>query len=161
MNDSYDKEGVQRSLSPKFIEWQDIPHYYGDYVRALFVGSAVLFAIAIPVFGNLIPLGTFVQVASSLVLIILAGLTNPHSRMLLLYDAVVAAIGILLLESTVITYYAQDGVPLFVIRESAAVALMFALYFSIKTLRAMSLGKLGKKDRPWEFEDIKDPGDQK
>lgn len=158
MNDGYDKEGVHRSISSKFVEWQDIPHYYGDYVRAIFLGSAILFALVIPVFGNLIPLGTFVQVASSLVLIILAGLTNPHSRMLLLYDAVVAAIGVLLLESTAITYYAQDGIPLFVIRESVAVALMFALYFSIKTLRAISLGKLGKKNRPWEFEDAKDIG---
>lgn len=134
----------------------DIPHYYGDYVRALFLAVAVLSAVAIPVFGDLLPFGTLPQVAATILLVLLAGLTNPHSRMLLLYDAVVAGIGVLLLETVAISLYRADSFELFVAREAAALAMLFAFYFSIKTLRAMALGKVGKLERPWEFEDVQD-----
>jgi len=85
----------------------EIPHYYGDYVRALFLGAAVLSAVVIPVFGNLLPFGTFVQVLSALLLVLLAGLTNPHSRMLILYDTIISGVGVLLLESIAISVAAE------------------------------------------------------
>ena len=134
----------------------DIPHYYGDYVRALFLGAAVLSVVAIPLFGDLLPFGTFAQVGSALLLVLLAGLTNPHSRMLMIYDVVVSGIGVFLLESAAILLYTADTPELFAAREAAALALLFAFYFSVKTLRAMSLGKVGRMERPWEFEDVKD-----
>src|SRR3989344_2428276 len=134
----------------------DIEHYYGDYVRALFLGAAVLSAVAIPLFGDLLPFGTFAQVGSALLLVLLAGLTNPHSRMLMIYDVVVSGIGVFLLESAAILLYTADTPELFAAREAAALALLFAFYFSVKTLRAMSLGKVGKMEKPWEFENGKD-----
>lgn len=134
----------------------DIPHYYGDYVRALFLAAAVLSLVAIPVFGDLLPFGTFAQVGGALLLVLLAGLTNPHSKMLMMCDVIVSGVAVLLLESTAISFYASDSSALFISREAAAVALMFAFYFGIKTLRAMSLGKVGRAERPWEFEDTKD-----
>jgi len=134
----------------------DIEHYYGDYVRALFLGAAVLSAVAIPLFGDLLPFGTFVQVGSALLLVLLAGLTNPHSRVLMVYDVVVSGLGVFLLESAAISFYAADTAQLFAAREVAALALLFAFYFSIKTLRAMMLGKVGKMEKPWEFENGKD-----
>ena len=117
--------------------WHDIPHYYGDYVRVLFIAVAVLSAVAVPVFGDLLPFGTLAQVLAALLLVLLAGLTHPHSAMLSLYNSVVSAIGVILLQS-------------------AALLLLFAFYFSLKTLRAFGQGKLGKVERPWEFEDSKD-----
>ena len=134
----------------------DIPHYYGDYVRALFVGAAVLSAVSIPLFGDLLPFGTFAQVGCTLLLVLLAGLTNPHSRMLMVYDVIISGVGVFLLESAAISFYPVDTTQLFAAREVAALALLFAFYFSIKTLRAMTLGKVGKMERPWEFEDEKD-----
>lgn len=133
----------------------DIEHYYGDYVRALFLGAAVLSAIAIPLFGDLLPFGTFTQVGCTLLLVLLAGLTNPHSNILMIYNVVVSGIGVFLLESVAISLYPVDTVQLFIAREVAAIALLFAFYFSVKTLRAMLLGKVGKAERPWEFEDEK------
>src|SRR3989344_1476434 len=131
----------------------DIEHYYCDYVRALFLAAAVLSSVAIPLFGDLLPFGTFAQVGCALLLVLLAGLTNPHSQMFMLYDAIVSGVGGFLLESTAISFYSADTVELFASREVAALALIFAFYFSIKTLRAMMLGKVGKVERPWEFED--------
>ena len=116
----------------------------------------MLSVVAIPLFGDLLPFGTFAQVGSALLLVLLAGLTNPHSRMLMIYDVVVSGIGVFLLESAAILLYTADTPELFAAREAAALALLFAFYFSVKTLRAMSLGKVGRMERPWEFEDVKD-----
>lgn len=144
------------TLFSSVFRLHDIPHYYGDYVRQLFLGCAVLSAVAIPVWGNLVPFGTVVQVASALLLVLLAGITNPHSKMVMLYNVVVSGTGVLLLESAAISFYSVDSTGLFVCREAAAIALLFAFYFGIKTLRAMSLGKVGRQERPWEFEERKD-----
>lgn len=140
----------------KMVRMYDIPHYYGDYVRELFVAAAALTAVAIPVWGDLLPIGTPLQVAGMLLLVILAGLTNPHGKLIMLYNATVAAIGVLLFEVAAVTYYAVEPFTLFMLREAAAILLLFALYFSVKTIRAMSLGKLGKKDLPVDLEDAQD-----
>lgn len=140
----------------RIYSWHDIPHYYGDYVRTLFVAVAVLSSVAIPVLGDLLPFGTAVQVLSALLLVLLAGLTHPHSIILFMYNIAVSAIGVVLLESAAISLYHTDSFELFLAREAAALLMLFAFYFSVKTLRAMSAGKLGKLDRPWEFEDSKE-----
>ena len=74
----------------------------------------------------------------------------------MVYDVVVSGLGVFLLESAAISFYAADTAQLFVAREVGALILLFAFYFSIKTLRAMMLGKVGKMERPWEFENGKD-----
>ncbi len=140
----------------RIYTWHDIPHYYGDYVRVLFVTTAVLSAVAIPVLGDILPFGTPVQVLSALLLVLLAGLTHPHSMMLFLYNILVSAIGVVLLESAAISLYRIDSLELFLAREAGALLMLFAFYFSVKTLRAMAAGKLGKLERPWEFEDQDD-----
>lgn len=141
--------GVFSSL----FTFHDIPHYYGDFVRQLFVATAALAAVAIPVWGDLLPIGTALQVAAIIALVMLAGLTNPHGRLVMIYNATVATLGVFLLEVTAITYYSSQPFTLFAVREVAAILLLFAMYFSIKTMRAMSLGKLGKRDMPIGFEE--------
>jgi len=138
------------------LRLRDIPHYYGDHVRALFLATAVLSVVVIPVYGDLIPFGTLVQICCATLLVLLGGLTNPHSTMVMWYNAAVSGIGVILLESAAINLYAASSLELFAAREVAALALMFAFYFSVKTLRAMSQGKLGKVPRPWEFEKAQD-----
>ncbi len=150
------KERIYHPTTFSLTKWSDIPHYYGDYIRVLFLATAALSAVAIPIVGDLLPLGTFAQVGSAILLVLLAGLTNPHSKTILLYDTAVSGLGLLLLESAAISYYSSDSMQLFAVREVGALILMFAFYFSVKTLRAMSLKKIGKFGRPWEFENTKD-----
>lgn len=150
--DNYDEDGPYFPQSLSFTKWHDIPHYYGDYVRSLFLAVAVLAGVAIPVFGPIVPLSTVAQVGSIILLVLLAGLTNPHGKILLIADAFVAGLGILLVETVAISLYSIDSFELFVAREVAAVALLFAFYFSIKTLRAMAFGKVGRTEPPSEFE---------
>lgn len=142
----------RRDLPSYFLRLRNIPHYYGDHIRALFLATAVLSVVVIPVYGDLIPFGTLVQIYCATLLVLLGGLTNPHSTMVMWYDAAVSGIGVILLESAAINWYSASSLELFAAREAAALALMFAFYFSVKTLRAMSQGKLGKVARPWEFE---------
>src|SRR3989344_2815957 len=142
---------AEEGFSLKFFLPRNIHHYHGDIVRELFLITAVISFIAIPLWGDLLPLGTTVEVLSGILLVLLAGLTNPHGRWVLVCDAVVAGVGILLLETVAITFYFSDSFALFFFREVGAILLLFAFYYSVKTVRAMSLGKVGRKETPSEF----------
>lgn len=138
-----------------FFKRHTILHYYGDHVRTLFIAVAVISVVVIPGFGDLLLFGTAGQLGAAILLVLLAGLTNPHSKMLMLADVVVAGAGVLLLGSAGITFYSSDSFILFAVREAGAVTLLFAFYFSVKTLRAMIQGKTGQTERPWEFDNPK------
>ncbi|MDO8481597.1 MAG: hypothetical protein Q7S75_00765 [bacterium] len=132
---------------------QRIAHYYGEPIRILFVMTAALIVIAVPVTGNLLPFGTFFEVASAIVLVMLAGFIHPHGRWTIMLNVIVSAIGVLLLETAAVSFYQSDSFWLFLIREISAIMLLFALYFSIKTLRSMALHKIGKPDSLREFDE--------
>src|SRR5690348_7517334 len=118
-----------------FFEQGNIAHYYGDFVRQLFIFSAILLAVAIPIGGDLLPFGLFFQIATVIVLVVLAGLTAPKSETVLLMDALVAGLGLLLVEGMAISNYQSQSFLVFLTREAVAVMLLFALYYSIKTIR--------------------------
>lgn len=147
----------QRSIFERVIRpYRDIEHYYGDVVRQLFVGAALVICLAIPLWGDLLPVGTFSEIAAAILLVLLAGITSPHGKMIFLYNAIVAAFGALLLEVFATSLYHEQSLELFLAREAAAILLLFAFYYSVKTLRAMAQGKIGKPPFPWEFESPKD-----
>ena len=126
----------------RFRPYRHVEHYYGDRVRELFVATAVVSLVCIPLWGDLLPFGTFVQILAPLVLVLLAGLTNPFGTMIHVYDAIVAALGTILVEYTAVELYHVQSVELFAAREVAALLLLFAFYWSVKTARAKAQGKL-------------------
>lgn len=131
-----------------------IPHYYGDKVRQLFIAMAVLSFVGMPLWGKLLPfVGTVPQVGAALLLVLLAGFTSARNVLLMVANATVAAVSVLLLESTAILYQGQGVNPmeLFYAREAGVLLMLAALYYSIKTVRAMMAGKLGHPDSPLEF----------
>jgi len=140
--------------SPKpFALPSRIPHYYGDFVRILFVVAAALSAVAIPVWGDILFVGTFTQVAAIVILVFLAGLTNPHSKLVLWADVAISAFGALFVEVTAISYYSMDLIAIFLVREVLMLLFLFALYFSIKTLRAMQMHTIGHEIELGEFDE--------
>ncbi len=145
--------GSSESTTVGLSRSPNIPHYYGDRVRELFVIAAVVSFVVIPLWGDLLPYGTFTQVIAGVLLVLLAGLTNPHSKAVLVADAIVSGVSVLLLETTAISLHLVQSTELFLARELSAVLLLVAFYFSVKTLRAMALGKTGKGARPNEFSD--------
>lgn len=136
------------------MAWQqDIPHYYGDYVRSLFITMAILSFIAMPLWGSLLPLGIIPQVGAALLLVLLAGLTTAKNLPIMLVNATVSAVSVVLLETFAILLQHTQSIQLFLSREAGVLLMLGALYFSVKTVRAMMSGKLGHTDSPLEFEE--------
>ena len=131
----------------------DIPHYYGDYVRPLFILTAILALVATPLWGPLLPFGAVAQVGASLALVLLAGLTNAKNIYLMAANATVSAVSVFLLEIAAIALKTGGSIELFAAREVCALLMLGALYFSIKTMRGMLTGKIGHPDSPLEFEE--------
>lgn len=141
--------GIEPRRSP--LDSSHIPHYYGDYVRLIFIIAAALAAFAIPVWGDVLPIGTFPQVVGIVILVLLAGLTNPHGTFVLWVDAIISAIGVLFIENTAISLYSIDEVAIFFVREILVLLLLFAMYYSIKTVRAIAQHELGHEISLGEF----------
>lgn len=137
---------------PPFLS-SSIPHYYGHVVRMLFIIVAVVSAFTIPVWGDLLPIGTFTQVVGIVILVLLAGLTNPHGTTILWADTAVSAIGVILIENAAISYYSIDAVVIFLVREILVLLLLIALYYSLKTVRAIAQHTLGHSVHIGEFDE--------
>lgn len=139
-------------MAYEIITRDKIPHYHGDKVRLLFLGTAALGFVGIPFWGHMVPFGTMFEVVSGIALVVLAGLANPRSKWVMILSIVVAAFGAFILEGSAISFHARDSVQLLVAREAGALMLVAALYYSVKTLRAMTQGKIGEWPTPWEFD---------
>lgn len=122
-----------------------IPHYYGDPVRQLFLAAAALSVIAAPFFPNILPFNTAQNVLFIVILVVAAALTNPRKRWTAFVDATIAAYGVIVTESIAIEEFGSSSWPLFFARELLAIAFLFALYYSVKTIRAMVLHQLGRR----------------
>jgi hypothetical protein len=140
------------------LAWSgDIPHYYGDYVRSLFIAMAILSFIALPMWGDLLPFGIVAQVGAALLLVLLAGLTSPTGFLIMVTNATISAVSVVLLESFAVLYYGTQSSQLFFAREAGVLLMLAALYFSVKSVRGMMSGKVGHLDTPLEFEVVPEP----
>lgn len=134
---------VKRNLEvPKFLQNRDIPHYYGDSIRIFFLVIAVFWGVTTPTYGNLLPFGLVWEIVGLVLLVLLAGLTNPKGEWVMLYNAVVSGIGLFLFEAAAIRFYAIEPFPAFLMREAIAFLFLLAFYLSVKTVRAMWSGMI-------------------
>jgi len=127
-----------------------IEHYYGDIIRQFFVGIAILVGISIPFSGN-VQLAALFAVPAVVVLIVLAGLTNPHGNVVLVADAVASIAGFVLTEIIAVAAYNAGALIALAILEFVAVLFLATSYYSIKTVRALAMNKIGQTDRSSEF----------
>ena len=135
-----------------------VPHYYGDVIRWFFMAAAAAILLTHPLYANTLRVELPFTLAGALILIILAALTNPHNRNIIAADAVVAGVGMLVYQGWALSQYESSTVLEFGLRQAIAVLFMVALYFSLKTFRAMLLGKIGRRFEPREFD--KEPIDE-
>lgn len=129
-----------------------LSHYYGDTVRALFLAVAVMVGIAIPFSGEL-RMGALIGAPSIVALLVLAGLTNPHGKVVLILNALFAGAGVVFTQLIALAAYGAGGYPFFAFIECMSVILMVALYLSIKNVRAMASHRIGKVEGVGEFEE--------
>ncbi len=116
-----------------------IPHYYGDYVRQLFLAIAAILVVVIPIWKDFLPVNILIEISAIVALVILAGLTNPSKKWTIVFDTVLAALGVVAFETAAVSMWSGTSFFLFGMREVVSLLFLFALYFSIKTLRSMPL----------------------
>ncbi len=132
-------------------EWGSVPHYYGDVVRIIFLICAIVVGLLAPLSGS-VGVGLVIAMPIVLVLIILAGFTNPHSTFVMILDTIAAVLGILIAETYAVVAFASEEMLVFLTFEAIVFMLFVALYFSAKNVRAAMMHKIGKTDSPSEFD---------
>ena len=128
-----------------------VPHYYGDSVRSFFMVIAIIMLVLAPFFGSYLPWALPFEIISALALVVLAGLTNPKSQFVMMINAAVAALGLLVFEIVALNAYVEGSMLLFLAREVIAVCFLIALYQSLRTLRHMMLGTIGRATPTGQF----------
>ena len=113
------------------------PHYHGDSTRVLFVTSAIVLVVAQST-GASLPLSTTGAVISAVVLVVVAGITNPTQGWIHWLNAFIAIFGTLLFGITAVDRY-RAGIsifdPSFIYVEALALLALLALYFTTRTIR--------------------------
>lgn len=129
------------------FEFPRVPHYYGDAVRTLFISSSVLMIVGAPFYSDdyanvqYIVIGVIAMVA-------LAAMTNPRKMWLAVCDAIVSGIGLGVYGTWALHGYHADEPLAYVLRGAIAVLFLFTFYFSMKTMRAMMMRQVGKREDP-------------
>lgn len=136
---------------PGFPFGPSIAHYYGDYVRQIFIVTAAIMLITAPFIIERAPVLLPFEIGGAIILAILAALTNPKKTWVLMADALVAGVGVLVFEILALGAYNAGSMIVFILLEAITLAFLFALYFSLKTLRAMMHGQIGKRPKYGEF----------
>jgi uncharacterized membrane protein len=118
-----------------------LSHYYGDVVRYLFLAGGILMLITLPMFQPIIGIPTIVSVISIAVLGIAAGLTNPKLSSSATANFLISAIGFVVFAyNAVQAYQNPEATDKFLLTTVLlGLIFLFALYFSMKTLRAHML----------------------
>lgn len=143
-------------VEPSYARLINIPHYYGDVVRILFLGGTALVLFASPLYSTVLRAEFPYEVIGALVAVTLAALTNPKSRSVLFLDAVFSMLAAVTFAMWGLTQYDEITSLAFTLRLSIAAVAFFAFYYSVKTVRAMSSGIIGKIGTAGEFEQSSD-----
>ena len=128
-----------------------IPHYYGDIARRLLIVAGVVMLVLTPFFADRLPGPLILSVFVPLIMIFVAALIDPHHIGLPAFASVLSAAGLVIFEMYAIsTYRAEQSFsdPFFLASQALVVIFLFALYYSMKTLRGMMVAdKPGESDK--------------
>ncbi len=132
---------------------EHVPHYYGDYVRILFLSATGLMLLGAPFYADSLRIELPFEIVGALVLAALAALANPHSKTVLAADAIAAGVGMVVYGTWALFSYSESTWVQFILRQGIAIVFLAAFYFSMKTVRAFLFHKVGKHDEAGEFEE--------
>jgi len=120
-------------------------HYYGDTVRRLFIVGGILILVSMPFYNNIVPISPTLVTLAVIVLVLAAAITTRVKKWIIVVDSVLSAIFLIAFETYSVVYYLETGKVAFIIRQAVAIIFLFALYYSVKTLRAMYLNQITKQ----------------
>ena len=116
-----------------------IPHYHGDIVRVVFFIAGLIMIVGLPLFKEEINFPIYFSIFATMVLVILAGLTNPKQMWIAYLNLVVSLVGFVIFEYEAATKFDDLTSSFFIINQILALLFFTALYFSVKTLRGFYL----------------------
>lgn len=122
-----------------------IAHYYGDYVRQIFMGCAAIMLVFSPFVASDFPMALPFEIGGAIIIAILGALTNPTRQISMIANAMAAGVGVVVYELLALNAFYSGAMIAFIQREAIAIAFLFALYFSLKTFRNMQFRILGKR----------------
>ena len=128
-----------------------VPHYYGDYVRQIFVALGAGLLVLAPFFMKTMPFFLPIIIVGTVVIVCLAAITNPHNQLVHIANSIAAGLGVVIFEVLSLISFGEENMILFAILEAFSIGFLIALYFSMKTLRAMILHQVGKREMVGEF----------
>ncbi len=117
-------------------------HYYGDTVRQLFLAGGIIILVAMPFYNNIIPADPILVTVLVVILALAAAITTIEKVWIMLINSIISAMFVVMFETYSVIYYVNDGTVLLLIRQAIALIFLFALYYSVKTLRAMFLHQI-------------------
>jgi len=135
-----------------------LPHYHGDAVRQLLASAAILMLVGAPFYASFLGVELPFLITGALALVAVAALVNPHKKSIFLVAAVASGVGLVVFETWALYGYYDSNWAQFILREVIAVVFLAGFYFSMKTVRAFVLHKVGKHDEAGEFEEAPVPG---
>ncbi|MEK7155966.1 MAG: hypothetical protein AAB734_03745 [Patescibacteria group bacterium] len=136
---------------PDLAPGPKISHYYGDYVRQIFMASAAIMLVFSPFLARTFPMALPFEIGGALIIAVLGALTNPARQMSLLANAIASGVGVVVYELLALNAFYSGAMIAFVEREALAIGFLFALYFSLKTLRNMVFHMVGRGDKYGDF----------
>ncbi|RJR14455.1 hypothetical protein C4585_00155 [Candidatus Parcubacteria bacterium] len=140
------------TMTPQPKMWPVVPHYYGDVVRQLFVAGAVVMLVGAPLYTETLRFHFPFILLGAILFVALAALTNPHNKTVIIANAIAAGVAVFIYETWAFFDYTSSTWIEFGLREIIALNFIAAFYFSMKTLRAMLLGQIGKREVVGEFD---------
>lgn len=95
--------------------------------------------LTLPFFNQFLPVPTVISIMAIMAIALVAGFTNPLQRWIIFMDVIVALIGLITFEYHAISEYSNIPFLLFWVDQLLAVIFFFALYFSAKTVRGITV----------------------
>lgn len=128
-----------------------VPHYHGQTVRMLLITSALVLLIAATT-GADMPLSGLGSVMGAIILMVVAGITNPAQEWIHWVNEVLVVLLTIIFGTSAIGYYHRGGRVFdqsFFFTEILALLFLITLYFTTKTVRGMYLKKtLASQSQP-------------
>lgn len=115
------------------------PHYHGDKVRIFLFMASVVMILGLPFFKDQVLVTANYILLWAVVMIIFAGLTNPKQAWISFVNTVIALLGFIVFEYAAVTNFATTVDMFFLITQGLALVFLFALYYSVKTVRGFYL----------------------
>lgn len=121
----------------------NVPHYYGDSVRMIFIGAATIMTISLAFIQKMLDIPLALSLFAIIVLVLAAGLTSPYRPLSAIVNVIVSITSLFMFEYYAVLSWQQAQVLqtgsyifLFVVNQILTVLFLYGLYLSLKTFRS-------------------------